>query len=337
MQRPIGVTLLAVGAGLAGLFEIWRALVFLGIANFSFVGKTVSFTEPQWGSTIWALIIAAIWFWVATGFWNVRAYAWSFGIFISIFTVIFGFFALLGGNGTMESETIGWLLRDRHLLLPQLSGCPGRLRPARDVAPDPRAEGRDGADAGRAAGDGPGDRRRDRRFCGCRGSCRHRSDPAAGAAGRPGHARELVARSAHPTPASPAGTDTALETDRHPPVGLVVSRSPGRDANSGSAALGRVALLVAGWMDRLGPRPASSWSMIRSARSMATGRRPPKSAVERVVQELEQHQHRHDHRHDRAHQHRLDDGPLAAVGEEQHVDEDHDRDEPDHQPQRLPG
>ncbi len=110
MQRPIGVTLLAVGAGLAGLFEIWRALVFLGIANFSFVGKTVSFTEPQWGSTIWALIIAAIWFWVATGFWNVRAYAWSFGIFISIFTVIFGFFALLGGNGTMESETIGWLL-----------------------------------------------------------------------------------------------------------------------------------------------------------------------------------------------------------------------------------
>ena len=110
MHRPIGVTLLAVGAGLAGLFEIWRALVFLGIVSFNFVGKTVSFTEPQWGSTIWALIIAAIWFWVAAGFWNVRAYAWSFGIFISIFTVIFGFFALLGGNGTMESETIGWLL-----------------------------------------------------------------------------------------------------------------------------------------------------------------------------------------------------------------------------------
>jgi hypothetical protein len=109
MQRPIGVTLLAVGAGLAGLFEIWRALVFLGVANFSFVGKTVSFPDPQWGSALWALLIAAIWFWVATGFWNVRAYAWSFGIFISIFTVIFGFFALLGGS-TMEAETVGWLL-----------------------------------------------------------------------------------------------------------------------------------------------------------------------------------------------------------------------------------
>jgi hypothetical protein len=109
MNRPIGVTLLALGAGLAGLFEIWRALVFLGVASFTFVGKEVTYPEPQWGQVIWALLIAAIWFWVAIGFWNVRAYAWSFGIFISIFTVIFGFFALLGGS-TMEAETVGWLL-----------------------------------------------------------------------------------------------------------------------------------------------------------------------------------------------------------------------------------
>jgi hypothetical protein len=110
MSRPIGVTLLAVGAGLAALFEIWRALVFLGVAKFTFVGKEVSFPDPQWGSAIWALIIAAIWIWVAEGFWNVRAYAWTFGIFISLFTIIFGFFALLAGAGTMESETVGWLL-----------------------------------------------------------------------------------------------------------------------------------------------------------------------------------------------------------------------------------
>jgi len=109
MHRPIGVTILALLAGLAGLFEIWRALVFIGAVSFSFVGKTVSFPEPQWGSALWALLIAAIWFWVATGFWNVRGYAWSFGIFISIFTVIFGFFAILGGS-TMEAETVGWLL-----------------------------------------------------------------------------------------------------------------------------------------------------------------------------------------------------------------------------------
>lgn len=109
MNRPIGVTLLAVAAALAGLFEIWRALVFLGVVSFNFIGKDVSFPTAQWGSALWALIIAAIWFWVAMGFWNVRAYAWSFGTFISIFTIIFGFFALLSGS-TMEAETVGWLL-----------------------------------------------------------------------------------------------------------------------------------------------------------------------------------------------------------------------------------
>jgi hypothetical protein len=108
MNRPIGVTLLAIGAGLAGLAEIWRALVFLGVVSFNFIGTTVSFPDPQWGQVFWALLIAAIWFWVAAGFWNVRAYAWSFGIFISLFTLIWGFFALLFGS-TIEAETIPWL------------------------------------------------------------------------------------------------------------------------------------------------------------------------------------------------------------------------------------
>jgi hypothetical protein len=110
MQRPIGVTILALLAGLAGLFEIWRALVFLGIVNFTFVGKEVSFPDPQWGQAIWALIIAGIWIWVAEGFWNVRAYAWSFGSFIAIFTVIFSFFAILSSNGTYESEFVAMLI-----------------------------------------------------------------------------------------------------------------------------------------------------------------------------------------------------------------------------------
>ncbi len=110
MQRPIGVTLLAIAAGAAGIFEIWRILVFLGITSFTFVGREVSFNEPQWGQAIWAAVLAAIWFWVAAGFWNVRGYAWMFGNFISLFTVIFGFFAILTDNGTTESEMIGWLL-----------------------------------------------------------------------------------------------------------------------------------------------------------------------------------------------------------------------------------
>jgi hypothetical protein len=110
MQRPIGVTLLAVGAGLAGLYQIWRILVFLGIANFTVIGQPIQFDEPQWGSVFWSAILALIWFWVAAGFWNLRAYAWSFGNFISLFTLIWGFFEILFGGSSIEYQTVPWFL-----------------------------------------------------------------------------------------------------------------------------------------------------------------------------------------------------------------------------------
>lgn len=109
MQRPIGVTLLAIGSALVGVLEIWRALVFMGWVSWTFVGREVQFDDPQWGQVIWAIILAAIWFWVAAGFWNVRAYAWSFGNFMAIFTLIWGFTALLFGS-SVEAESIPWLL-----------------------------------------------------------------------------------------------------------------------------------------------------------------------------------------------------------------------------------
>ncbi len=109
MQRPIGVTLLAIGSALVGVLEVWRALVFMGWVSWTFLGEEVTFPNPQWGQVIWAIILAAIWFWVAAGFWNVRAYAWSFGNFMAIFTLIWGFTALLFGS-TVEAESIPWLL-----------------------------------------------------------------------------------------------------------------------------------------------------------------------------------------------------------------------------------
>ena len=117
MRRPIGVILLAAGAGLLALVNLYRMLVYLGILVVPMSGNTflgqaipeVSFQTAQWGAALWALIMAAIWAWVAAGFWNLRAYAVQFGIFISLFTLIWGFFALLFGS-TYEAETIPWLL-----------------------------------------------------------------------------------------------------------------------------------------------------------------------------------------------------------------------------------
>ena len=188
---------------LAGLFEIWRTLVFLGIANFTFVGKEVAFKDPQWGQAFWAILLAAIWFWVAEGFWNVRAYAWSFGIFISLFTLIFGFFAAPRLGRRWRPSSSPMLHRVPDLLLPELPGRPAAVHRARDVAPDPRAAGRDRADAGRAARDG---RQRPRRQPPHRAARRPRRAPPAAAVRasasvlrrppRSGHAARSTSRSA---------------------------------------------------------------------------------------------------------------------------------------------
>jgi hypothetical protein len=109
MHRPIGVILLAAGAGLIALYNVYKLLVYLGIVEFNILGQNVSFGQAQWGAALWTLLILGIWVWVAIGFWNLRAYAVQFGLFISLFTLIFGFFGLLF-NQSYEFETIPWLL-----------------------------------------------------------------------------------------------------------------------------------------------------------------------------------------------------------------------------------
>ena len=110
MHRPIGVILLAAGAGLIALYNLYKMLLYMGILNFPIGNQELSFANnAQWGAALWTLLIAGIWIWVALGFWNLRAYAVQFGLFISLFTLIWGFFALLFGS-SVEAETIPWLL-----------------------------------------------------------------------------------------------------------------------------------------------------------------------------------------------------------------------------------
>lgn len=109
MNRPFGVTLLAIAAGVAGLLQIWRLLVFLGVVGINLAGESVKVPDPLWGQAIWAGLMAAIWFYVAVGFWNVRGYAYMFGVLISLFTLIWGFFAILFGSTSVEGELIAMI------------------------------------------------------------------------------------------------------------------------------------------------------------------------------------------------------------------------------------
>ena len=110
MKRPIGVTILAALAGLAGLANLWRVGVYLGWFKFNAFGE-VSFSLPEanLAGALWALVMAAIWFWVASQFWNMRAAGWQFGVFISLFTLIWGFFAILWGS-SLTAESIPMFL-----------------------------------------------------------------------------------------------------------------------------------------------------------------------------------------------------------------------------------
>ena len=109
MHRPIGITILALLAGLAGLFEVWRALVFLGIAKFTFVGQEVSFltrsgarrsgrcsSRPSGSGSPWASgTFVPMPGRSATSSPSSRSSSAS---------------SPCWAGGTMESETVGWLL-----------------------------------------------------------------------------------------------------------------------------------------------------------------------------------------------------------------------------------
>ena len=61
---------------------------------------------------------------------------------------------------------------------------------------------------------------------------------------------------------------------------------------------------------------------------------PADALLERAVEELDQQQHRGEGRRHTSHEHTLGDGPLGAVGEEEHVADDHDREQDEDDPER---
>ena len=143
MKRPIGVTILAILAGIAGVAQLWRAGVYMGWFNFETRRSehdAARCRDPEWGAVLWTLLIAAIWFWVAAQFWNMRAAGWQFGVFISLFTLIWGFFALLFGS-TVNAETFPMLLALIVYVYLMWPGVRDAFAQA-DEPPDAGAEGR---------------------------------------------------------------------------------------------------------------------------------------------------------------------------------------------------
>ena len=129
-ERPIGVTILAILAGIAAVIAAVHALQFLGIIPFVIgpAGYTVRyvsfFTALMYGLLVWVYI------WLMTMLWRVEPQAWMFLVVITMFYLILDFFTLFGAN-TWEDVAVSVIVNAVILLYCMLPGVRSAFGTAR--------------------------------------------------------------------------------------------------------------------------------------------------------------------------------------------------------------
>jgi len=95
-QRPVGVTILAILAGVAAVLAAINALQFLGILPF-FVGPVAFRTFSFWYALMWGLMVW-VYIWLVQMLWRVDPAAWLFLVIITLFELTLDFVAMLGSS-----------------------------------------------------------------------------------------------------------------------------------------------------------------------------------------------------------------------------------------------
>lgn len=99
-QRPFGVTLLGILAGLGAVVAVWHTLQFLHILPMSvetMLGTVRFFTFDIFGAILWG-IMALIWVWVARGLWNLDPQAWLFIVVLATLNLILAVVSIIGAS-----------------------------------------------------------------------------------------------------------------------------------------------------------------------------------------------------------------------------------------------
>jgi hypothetical protein len=94
MNRPLGITLLAIFAGVAGFMQLMVGLDLLGTVLFGPAHAGTYISLAGWSS----LILGLIWLSVSGALWSLKPWAWMFGMIVSIFALIDGIFTALTGS-----------------------------------------------------------------------------------------------------------------------------------------------------------------------------------------------------------------------------------------------
>jgi hypothetical protein len=119
MKRPIGVTILAILAGVLAVIAGVRTLQFLGLLPFFFGPMPFRsfslFAALMWGLMVWVYV------WLVKMLWDVRPEAWMFLAVISVFNLILEFVTLVGG-AVWQDVSLSFLVNGLILIYVMLPG-----------------------------------------------------------------------------------------------------------------------------------------------------------------------------------------------------------------------
>ena len=120
-ERPIGVTILAILAGIAAVLAAIHALQFLGIIPFVIgpSGYTVH-AFSFWYALMYGLLVW-VYIWLTMMLWRVEPQAWMFLVVITLFYLILDFFSLFGAN-SWEDVSVSVIVNAIILLYCMLPG-----------------------------------------------------------------------------------------------------------------------------------------------------------------------------------------------------------------------
>src|SRR5205823_7355599 len=107
-ERPLGVTILAILAGVAAVLAAIHALQFLGIIPF-LIGGTVPVRYFSFFTALMYGVLFYIYIWLVQMLWRVEPQAWMFLVFVTVFELIIDFFSLLG-KSTWQDVSVSFIV-----------------------------------------------------------------------------------------------------------------------------------------------------------------------------------------------------------------------------------
>src|SRR5437764_13552187 len=120
-ERPVGVTILAILAGIAAVFAAIHALQFLGIIPFVIgpSGYKVHYFS-FWYALMYGLLVW-VYIWLTRALWRAEPQAWMFLVIVTMFSLILDFFSLIGAT-TWQDVSVSVIVNAVILLYCMLPG-----------------------------------------------------------------------------------------------------------------------------------------------------------------------------------------------------------------------